>query len=228
MRDHKDWRADLLDRLGPYCCYCNIRLPESPQVEHVTAQVLASGQALDWDNLLLACGACNSRKNALPCTPTTHFLPHAHNTHLAFAYQTIPHPVQPGKLAAVVVVRPGLSAAQHTKALATIELCQLANIPTDNRRLAQAIDLRWKYRQEELLEAGLYRNHWDAVDATGQQLLLDSIERLARKGGFFSVWFAAFHDVPAVKQALLAAFPGTAACFPAPAYDPVERISGDL
>ena len=38
VNNYKDWRRDLLKRIGPYCCYCNIPLYDSPQVEHVIAQ----------------------------------------------------------------------------------------------------------------------------------------------------------------------------------------------
>lgn len=36
VADYKDWRQDLIDRIGNYCCYCNMVLNDSPQVEHVT------------------------------------------------------------------------------------------------------------------------------------------------------------------------------------------------
>ena len=229
VSNYKNWRADLIARMGAYCCYCTMRLPESPQVEHVTAQKIASSQALTWDNLVLACGACNSRKNASSCAPSTHFLPDTHNTHLAFEQQIVPHPKQRGQLAAIIRVRPGLTPAQQDKAQATIDLCGLANIPTDRRRMMQAIDLRWKYRYQEMLEAGIQRKNWNSTNATGQALLLDCIRAIVERGGFFSVWFDAFHDVPPVKQVLLNAFPGTAGnCFPAPSFDPIARIPGDL
>ena len=59
VNNYKDWRRDLLKRIGPYCCYCNIPLYDSPQVEHVIAQDIDPAKANDWDNMLLACGPCN-------------------------------------------------------------------------------------------------------------------------------------------------------------------------
>lgn len=35
---HRSWRKDLIDRIGNYCCYCEMILTDSPQVEHVIAQ----------------------------------------------------------------------------------------------------------------------------------------------------------------------------------------------
>lgn len=227
VSDYKNWRADLLDRLGTYCCYCNIIQLERLEVEHVIAQA-QGGSILDWNNVVLACGACNSRKNARQCSPTTHFFPDIHNTHLAFTCRIVPHPKQRGKFAAVIVVRGGLNTAQQVKAKNSIELYGLTRIPADRRRIQQAIDLRWKYRYNELIEAGVWRSNWDATPMAGQSMVLDCIRTLARKGGFFSIWFDAFHDVPIVKEALINAFPHTAGCFPAPMFDPIERIPGDL
>lgn len=93
VSDYKDWRRDLIDRIGNYCCYCNMVLNDSPQVEHVIAQDINPTLATDWDNMLLACGPCNHTKSNKPCPKTTHYLPQFHNTHLAFSFSAVRHPI---------------------------------------------------------------------------------------------------------------------------------------
>lgn len=228
VSDYKDWRADLLDRLGNYCCYCNMPLHDSPQVEHVAPKSLVASRKLDWDNMLLACGPCNSIKDDNPYAIASHFIPDAHNTHLAFAYVTRPHRKLQASIAGVVVPQANLTAGQLLKAQGTITLCGLDRVeqtPTQTRR---ASDLRWHYRFEAMLLATRYRSKWDTLPGTFVPLFITCLRDIVRPTGFFSVWFAAFHDVPVIKQMLIQVFPGTALCFTAPAFTPVERIPGDL
>lgn len=46
VSNYGNWRADLLDQFGEYCCYCNDKLPERAQIEHVVAQA-QGGNVLD-------------------------------------------------------------------------------------------------------------------------------------------------------------------------------------
>lgn len=56
-------------------------------------------------------------------------------------------------------------------------------------------------------------------------LLLESIVEMAQTKGFWSVWFTVFDGIDEVRQALIAAFPGTSAeCFDAENhFTPVSR-----
>lgn len=228
VADYKDWRADLVARLGPYCCYCNLKLNESPQVEHVVPKSLVPARRLDWDNMLLACGACNTIKSNHSCGPATHFLPDVHNTHLAFPHQLRPHLKMPGRIAGIIVTRAALSVAQQLKAQETIRLCGLARVEQSALQQRRASDLRWQYRFEADEYAARYRGGWDTLPTKLATPFLDILRDLVREKGFFSIWFDAFHDVPVVKQMLINTFPNTADCFPPPTFDPVERIPGDL
>ncbi|MCY7357560.1 MAG: HNH endonuclease [Rudanella sp.] len=235
VRDYKDWRADLIDRIGNYCCYCNMVLNDSPQVEHVTPKNPQPGQVagslLDWDNMLLACGPCNQAKGNKPCSTGTHFLPDSHNTHMAFEHIVVDSIQRPGMKACLVKPRPDLTNTQTAKAQNTIGLCQLDRIVVNKR----ATDYRWKYRHEALLYAQEFRTSWETInqsnadqDYSSQLLPLIRIAALAK--GFFSIWFEAFHDVPVVLQSLIAAFPNTEpSCFDAAnGYAPVPRNPADL
>ena len=122
MPTYGHWRADLLRRLGNYCCYCEIPLHDAPQVEHVSPKSSNPAGLLRWDNLLLACGACNSRKLAKPCDAATHYLPDAHNTLMAFRAQVVPTTHYAEKWASIIFPATGLDSNQQIKAAETIKL----------------------------------------------------------------------------------------------------------
>ena len=50
-------------RLGSYCSYCGMKLDNAPEVEHVASKSTDPALITNWDNLLLACKACNPRKS---------------------------------------------------------------------------------------------------------------------------------------------------------------------
>lgn len=228
VRDYKDWRFDLINRLGKYCSYCNMPLHDSPQVEHVAPKSSVPSLALSWANMLLACGPCNSIKNASPCSTTTHFLPDYHNTHLAFTHAVRPHRKLPGNQAAIVVPHPSLSSSQLQKATATITLCDLTRVEQTAQQLRRASDLRWLYRFEAIELAVRYRNGWNTLAPSFAGQFLVCLRDIALAIGFFSIWFEAFYDVPKVKQMLVNAFPNTANCFSFPDFNPIVRVAGDL
>lgn len=227
VSDYRDWRLALAGRLGNYCCYCDMPLNNSPQVEHVVPQS-GGGAPLTWDNLLLACSACNRAKWDYPCAAAPHALPDIHNTYLAFKHQVVPHPRLPGRQACIMQIRTGLNRQQRTKAAATLGLCKLDQVPGKPGQVLRMSDVRWQKRLEAWVTAGVCRQVWDnpVSGATSQALVL--IKEVVQARGFFSVWFDVFHDVRQVKKMLVDAFPNTAACFPAPNFDPVVRVTGDL
>ena len=47
--------------LGLYCSYCEFPIAHLPEVEHVSAKS-KGGDLTNWDNLLLGCKYCNTRK----------------------------------------------------------------------------------------------------------------------------------------------------------------------
>jgi uncharacterized protein (TIGR02646 family) len=209
--NHRSWRKDLIDRIGSYCSFCNMRLTDSPQVEHVIAQNIDHNLALDWDNLLLACGACNRVKSDHPCPPSTHYLPQFHNTHLAFDAVLTAHPESPDELAAFVTFKD--APADEVKTRNTIALCALDRDTT--REFSQITDARWRDRAQAMLTANIWRVSWDGGRMNPSEfarLLVTVVEGR----GFWSVWFDRFIDVPEVRRALVEAFPGTRrSCFDA-------------
>jgi hypothetical protein len=66
--DYTYWRPHLVGRLGEYCSYCEIPLGVNLAVEHKQPKADSKVDAGDWDNLLLACTNCNSRKSSKGAT----------------------------------------------------------------------------------------------------------------------------------------------------------------
>jgi len=232
VTDYKDWRQDLLERIGNYCSYCNMVLNDSPQVEHVIPKNPQEGQPtgalLAWDNMLLACGACNRAKDNKPHTSTTHYIPDTNNTHLIFDYvvRFIHHSKKGTQVVCIPIPKNTLNADQQTKAQNTIDLCQL-NALTVNPR---ATDLRWKYRFEAWQSANLiWRKSWDSWGNVKPNDFIPLLIDAATSKGFFSIWFEAFNDIPEAKIALINGFLGTAsASFQnIPPYNPIPRNPAD-
>lgn len=199
VSNHRNWRGDLIDRIGAYCFYCNIPIKDSPQVEHVIAQDIDPSKALDWDNLILACGACNRAKSNHPCLPTTHYLPEFHNTHLAFAY------FSSFSSAAYVCAKAGNIHAG--KANSTIQLCALDRNTT--LVAEQVTDMRWKYRYEAMVKAELWRtefNQWGHKQLSG---FINLLRTAVEAEGFWSIWFDAFQDISDIRKMLVTQFNGT-------------------
>lgn len=225
VSDYKDWRLDLLGRIGNYCSYCNMVLNDSPQVEHVSPKAPNPALTLVWENMLLACGPCNRTKSDDPFAAATHYMPDYHNTHLAFSYQVIDHPEKKNQKACIIIPRND-PAVDIIKAQATIELCGLA-ATTYNPR---ATDLRWKYRYEAVVTAEIWRSNWDKWGSTNSVDFIDLLLTAATGKGFFSIWFDVFHDVRDVKIALIQEFENThgPSFDPANNFEPVVRVAGDL
>lgn len=212
VTDYKDWRQDLLDRIGNYCSYCNMVLNDSPQVEHVVPKKPQAGQPagalLAWDNMLLACGTCNRAKGNHPNSTATHYIPDTNNTHLIFDYvvRFINNPKKGTQAVCIPIPKSTLNGNQQTKAQNTIDLCKL-NALTVNPR---ATDLRWKYRFEAWHSANLiWKKQWDDWGNKRPNDFIPLLIDAATSRGFFSIWFEAFNDIPEAKNALINGFVGT-------------------
>ena len=70
-KKYQDAESDLEKRLGPYCSFCEMCINHVPEVEHLEAKS-EGGKELDWENLLLSCKYCNTRKG-VPYTMSVPF-----------------------------------------------------------------------------------------------------------------------------------------------------------
>ncbi|WP_343571052.1 HNH endonuclease [Sphingobacterium sp.] len=204
VSDYKDWRQDLIDRIGPYCCYCNMDLKDSPQVEHVIPKASTPGLQLEWSNMLLACGPCNRKKSDNDFNIQDHYLPDYHNTLLAFDYRVVPHPTKEDTFGCIVI--PAINDVVNTeKSQETINFFGLDLLKSNPR----ATDLRWKYRYEAYISASIWKDKWDNWGRDMEDEFIPLLTDCALGKGFFGIWISFFNDVTLVKQSLVNSFLGT-------------------
>lgn len=226
VSQYRDWRKDLIDRIGYYCVYCNIPLSHQLHVEHVVPKAPLQGSPvgslLNWENMLLACEKCNKSKSNKPSAPSVHYLPEYHNGLLPFVSKTSPkHPN-----ALLIGVKSGLNPAQQTKAQKTIDDFELENI--DIR--GAIVDIRWMKRWNAKLavQSALYLLQMAKSSPTTYNAALAGkhIATIAAEIGFFILWFETFHHEPEVLRSLIdsSLIPGTdPKCFDPTSFQPVPR-----
>lgn len=201
-------RGNLLERIGPYCSYCERRLAHDVEVDHVqpknpknrSNQIPAPDA---WENLLLACKNCNARKSNKPINPNKILLPDRDNTAYAFMYgqdgQVFPNPKLPSDISRM--------------AQALIDLVGL-NAGFKKGKVKQSNLEGWAQRREVWLIA---EDALDDLRMIPQHRMRRRILSEAVGRGCFSIWMSVFrqdlHGKSLLCQ-LIAAFPGTATnCF---------------
>ncbi|KAB0514190.1 HNH endonuclease [Pseudomonas koreensis] len=189
-----DWskaRVHLVERTGQYCHLCEIQLPMGLAVEHIKPKEIYKSLSNNWSNFLLICTSCNSRKKVSdPVRPYRfrYYWPHLNNTLMAFCTSLT------GPDALLVKPHSGLSAAQLTRAEATIELYKL-----DQRLLASGEgDARYTRKAE--IGSKAVRRYLEYKSAI---CTLDSILDNVLSDGFFSLWLEVFKNEKVVIDAIL-------------------------
>ena len=204
---YQNARRDLIDRLGGYCSYCEMRLDASLAVEHIQPKSHHHSLALDWNNFLLACTNCNSTKGDQDITLNDYIWPDRDNTFRALNYQE-------GKVSCV----PGIEPAKTDR---LIKLVGLDKVPNS----ADASDRRWLNRLEAW---GLAERAKQRLNRCDTNEMKDQIVDTAKSKGYWSIWMTQFRDDPDMLKRLIEAFPGTCTqCFNTTAnYVPVQRAGG--
>lgn len=204
---YQDAEPYLEQRLGPYCSFCEMRINQALAVEHKESK--HSGGALtDWDNLLLACTYCNSRKlEKIKKGELNKWLwPDKQNTFLAFSYQDGIPSVNEAYLKQ-------LSEELLQRARTMFEGLALDYVPKmedGGLKKGKYKDKRWKHRLEAFSLAKESRECWEKCKGTEfEDMQLMNIVNQAKSTGFFSVWMLAFEDEFKVRKELIRAFPGT-------------------
>lgn len=194
-------RPALIERLGDYCSFCEVKLP-SPDVEHIRSKHHNPELELEWSNFLLACKSCNGTKGDQVSTEEDvdqRLWPHRDPTLQAFVY---------GAGGQVTVAAQG-DPVQQEKAQRTADMVGLLKRPGAGLRREQqrtASDRRWKLRLEAWNEAISAKEDLQQCPTNQVRKLTLS---LAISTGFFSVWYNVFRDDPEMLAGLRAAFPGT-------------------
>ncbi len=215
FENYRDAFPELQSRLGPYCSYCERRIPTQLAVEHIQPKGLKRYEHLKgrWDNFLLGCVNCNGTKTDKDVALDKVFLPDRDNTFFAFTY------TKDGQ----VLPSPNLNDdARRRIALHTLALTGLDKGPNevmDENGKIVAID-RYNQRKEIWLVA--LESKEDLRDAPTPQMKRQ-IVRTAQGHGFFSIWMEAFADDAEMRRMLIDGFdrngefygfPGTARdCF---------------
>ncbi len=198
-KDYTPARGPLIDRLGEYCSFCEARMQSSLAVEHVLPKRPAGHEEDmperfgDWDNFLLACVNCNSHKSnkEMSC-----LRPDQNNTFFALEYRE----------GGCVFPREGLTGEERELAQNLIDLAGLNHKPPmpDLRKS----DRRWLNRFTAWEMAKDYREKLMAADC--DEALEESVIRLIRADGHWSIWMTVCKDLRSLCARLVEEFPGTA------------------
>lgn len=199
-KKYQDAEPDLEKRLGPYCSFCEMCINHVPEVEHLEAKS-EGGKELDWENLLLSCKYCNTRKGVRVKSGDKgmYLWPDKDDTFHAYMYdEDIP------RLNEEYLKSKG--AEEKTKAENLFELLRLDNIPITPRDK----DRRYTLRNETRNYAKESKEGLSKInDCSLRADYLDLTIKLALAKGFFSVWMEVFKDDEEVKQLLISSFKGT-------------------
>lgn len=202
----------LEERLGRYCSFCEMRVNHHLAVEHKESK--KSGGALtDWDNLLLACSYCNSRKlEKIKKGDIGKWIwPDQDNTFLAFTYENAVPKLNKKYLDSI-----GTEAYKRAKAVfdgLALDYCPESSRAKNGKK--HYADKRWASRFEAWTVAEESKRIWTRCkDQESKSNQKTNIVLQAKGYGFFSVWMMVFHDVEEIKMSLIKAFPGTSEeCF---------------
>jgi uncharacterized protein (TIGR02646 family) len=199
-------KSDLFLVIGQYCSYCETwGYSASVAVEHVQPKKyqLPDGSSPyahleeNWDNFLLGCVNCNSVKLNKDVKLTDVCLPHLHNSSMAFIY----------KEGGYIKINDSLSVAEKAMAENMLQLTGLDRRPGTPNYSRK--DKRWDQRRDCWELAIRYLNKLQNKETD-----VNTITDLAKAKGHWSVWMSVFENHPVIRQALIEAFPGTAAnCF---------------
>ena len=188
---YQNAKAELLDRLGDYCSYCE--RTGDLDIEHVVPRKHRPDLAEDWGNFLLGCRNCNRTKWYKNESRCGYLWPDRDDTRTALEY------LSDGR----VRVREGLPGAERAKAEKLMALVGLDRVPRKSD--PRASDRRWSKRRQVWRQAETAR--LDVEAGADVRWVMD----LAKALGFWSVWMTVFADDDRICARLCSAFPGTRA-----------------
>lgn len=196
IKENRDAKGPLIDRLDEYCSYCERLIPASLAVEHVRPKSIHPHLELEWHNFLLACTNCNSCKGYKEVVLENYLWPDRDNTYLAFRYTD-----------GVITVSPDLDDETKSLAESTLTLVGLNKPANENN----PSDRRFVHRMEAWNVAHESRSDYHSSPSPA---LARQIVRTAKAVGFWSIWMTVFSCDKDVCQALIEEFRGTcSSCF---------------
>lgn len=199
-RKYQDAEPDLEKCLGPYCSFCEMPIRHVPEVEHIEAKS-AGGEELKWENLLLSCKYCNTRKGTQvkKGDKEKYLWTDKDDTFHAYSYdKDLP------RLNEEYLKKQGEDIRQ--KALNLYQLLKLNNIPLTPFDKDRRYALRNEARNCALSsKEGLKKMQ----NTSSKEVYLKQTKILAESVGFFLVWMEVFKEDEEVKKLLISVFKGT-------------------
>lgn len=171
-------RHDLAARIGYYCSYCEMKVFQSIEVEHILPQN-QGGNVVDWDNFLLSCRYCNGNKSDHNTNTTDYFWPDRDNTDLVFYYDEVN----------VITPKSTLISSLIPNANRTINLMGLDRMPGGVNEPTEA-DTRWRSRQESWSLAKLSLSNWRKAPIPPMAVQIAN----ASLNGHYSIWCKVFEN----------------------------------
>ena len=212
FKEYQEARGDLIDRLGQYCSYCEMKLDTALAIEHIRPKSLYPNLELEWSNFLLACTNCNSTKGTQDIILSDYYWPDEDNTFLAFTY------LEGG------LVRPNsqLNNQEKIKAEATLKLTGLDKTFINDPKVSNRLLLNRRYVWDLAIRS-LDHLHKNDTPEMRQQITCT-----ATGHAYWSIWMTVFKDDPDMLKRFIEAFPGTCQdCFDCNC-NPIPRPNGNL
>jgi uncharacterized protein (TIGR02646 family) len=180
---YKDAKPHLVERLGPYCSFCERRVSSGLAVEHIRHKHNNPTLKCDWSNFLLACTNCNSIKGTKLDTAADevyYLLPHRDRTFEVFDYCD-----------GLVRIAQRGNPQLEQRATETIALVGLDRTAAHQSavQLRQARDTRYLDRRRAWQKA---RKAQDDLAQVDTPIMRERILAEAEDVGFWSIWMTVF------------------------------------
>lgn len=227
--------GQLIARIGEYCSFCEVAMGANLAIEHVLPKIVYPNAETDWNNFVLACTNCNSRKGTKAQSRAGYYWPDTSYTGFN-TFSMLEYYLGQSGSDTVVLVKPRSgSGADEPTVLKTIDLFKLNNyvVASDpkqsDRRVwnrtrtwgiadSMANTLSLYYTQIRTCTGNDIAAALAAASDPAIMILKRQITMAALAAGFWSVWMTVFaaktfiNDT--IKTALLqelfvAPFPGT-------------------
>lgn len=199
-KQYSDAEPYLEERIGAYCSFCELPIIHVPEVEHREAKA-EGGEELAWDNLLLSCKYCNTRKGTTVKRgdKEKYLWPDEDDTYHVFTYDTEIPQLNRGYL-------DGQPQEIQEKASRLFGLVKLDHVPIRPNEK----DRRYQERTEARNCALESRSDWEQVKGSAnRKAFLHQIGMLAKAVGFFSTWMNVFQGDQEIEELLVSVFKGT-------------------
>ena len=205
IKEYQDAIPFQEKRIGLYCSYCEMSIKHVPEVEHKVSKSLG-GELTVWENLLLGCKYCNTRKKdkVIPQDKDLYLWPDEDNTAIAYVYE-YGYP----KVNKECLQELDPTGNLYKKADNTYKVVGLGNDPT--KKIGEK-DRRFLSRNSTYYKAQVSLKSWKNVREASFLLKEDMKRQIlmtATAEGFFSVWLTVFSGEPEICNALIESFPGT-------------------